>query len=178
MDQTDPKWYLLGVIVLVLFAILIPRWFHGPAFSDKQTHQICSDIFVKYSTLVESDASNEQWEALESEALPQLEAIAADHESNFKQRTRGGELIYQIAKYRLPLAIQQRGNLMNNQSPDLIIEELVRVEKIMTAPPKAVRQPIKANQETSQGWDPLIVAILVGDMILAVAGGGYWLWRH
>lgn len=53
---------------------MTPTWFNGRAYWDKEAHQICSDIYAKYNSPVESKASNDEWEVLEGEAIPQFDA--------------------------------------------------------------------------------------------------------
>lgn len=176
MEQADPKWYLFGVIALILVAIIVPRWFRGRAYSDKEAHQACSEVYLKYVSLVESSASNEDWASLEADALPRLDAIAADHEANLDKKTPASTTIYQIAKYELPRVIQEKGSPTDKRRPGAIANELAAAERIILAPPEP-EKPKKSKPGTGQGWDPFVFAILFVDGAVVIVGIGCWCWR-
>ncbi|PQO27625.1 hypothetical protein C5Y96_19045 [Blastopirellula marina] len=180
MNQPDPKWYLLGVVVLAFFAIQIPRWFDGPAYSQEECLQVCKDAFARYQSLKAAKAPEAEWEAFHGEVLPRLDAITKDHEENVTMTsTRDGarSLIYQVAKYNLPELIRNKNDTKTLQHSSDIDKQLAQAEKVMLAPTTPARPNKKPKTNSSQGWDPVIVAILIGDLAIALVGGGFWLWR-
>jgi len=181
MNQPDPKWYLLGVIVLAFLAIQVPRWFDGPAYSQEECLQVCKDAFARYQSLRAAKAPESEWKAFHDDVLPQLDAITKDHEENVsKLRTQGPArpLIYQVAKYNLPEVINDRNNTKKElQHVSGIEKQLAQAEKVMFAPTAPARPKKKPRTNSSQGWDPVVVAILIGDLAIALVGGGYWFLR-
>ncbi len=181
MGQTDPKWYLLGIIALAFLAIQVPRWFDGPAYSEEEGLQICRDAFTKYQSLVAAKASDEEWESFHSEALAQLDAITADHEEHYTTLSNlnpARPLIYQIAKYNLPEVLKDKSGKADKLNRGDIEKQLAQAENVMLAPPTPAKTKKKPRAEPNQGWDPVVVAILIGDLAIVMVGGGFWLWRH
>ena len=183
MNQPDPKWYLLGVIVLAFLAIQIPRWFDGPAYSQEEIHQICKDAFARYQSLKAAKASDAEWQNFHDEVIPQLDAITKDHEKYFTKISGAAEdparpLFYQVAKYNLPEVIRNKNDTKKLQhSTENIEKQLAQAEKVMLAPAAPAKPKKKPESNSSQGWDPVILAILVGDLAIALIGGGYWFLR-
>lgn len=183
MNQPDPKWYLLGVIVLAFLAIQIPRWFDGPAYSQEECLQVCKDAFAKYQTLKAAKASDAEWQAFHDEVIPQLDAITKDHEEYFTKISGAAgaparPLLYQVAKYNLPEVIRNKNDTKKKlQYPSGIEKQLAQAEKVMLAPAAPAKPKKKPKSNSSQGWDPVIMAILVGDLTIALVGGGYWFFR-
>lgn len=177
MEHADPKWYVVGIIIVVLLGIMIPRWFDGPVYSDEEGFRICSDVFAKYQTLLAVKAPPEQWDAFKQESKMLLGPMSEDHERHNKndssQKKAAGRL-YQLAKYHLPKAIEQ-GNRPNGKSGAQAIEtQLSDIKQIIFGPPPEFRMKGSGPSEQS-GWDPLVVGILAMDVLIVVVGGGYWL---
>ncbi|UUO04986.1 hypothetical protein M4951_16530 [Blastopirellula sp. J2-11] len=188
--QADPKWYLLGAILLVFMAITVPRMFHFRDFSDQEGYEICLAIQTQCKELKARKASDADWEAFQQEALPKLDAIADDIE-NYSTSKRGlkspaSTNIYQIARYNLPKQIQSKsdGVLQKNikgkdasRQPDMdrSIAEILRVIN-MPKEPQVQRNKPQLAQKNQNSWDPIVVGIVCVDMLAMAGGLGYWFW--
>ncbi|PQO45487.1 hypothetical protein [Blastopirellula marina] len=148
MKQTDPKWHLLGVMLLSLCAIMIPRWFQGRAYSGEEAYRIFNDIFARYNVLNEAKASSEAWKAWQVDATSQLSEIVMDHEANTASKTPASTVIHQMAKYELPQLPQQERGSANKELLDNITLELTATQEAMAPVPK--KAP-KRNTDKEQG---------------------------
>lgn len=188
--QVDPKWYVLGAVLLVFAAITVPRMFQFRDFSDMEGYQVCLEIQTQCKELKARKATDEEWEAFQQEAIPKLDAIANDIErfslKNHNAKSPASGQIYQIARYNLPEQIQKKSDgvprknalgktVSREMDMDRRIAEILNVINRPNEPLVQRNKPqIAANSPS--GWDPIVIGILFVD-VLAMAGGlGYWFW--
>lgn len=177
MSRSDPKWYLLGIIVLALFAILVPRHFDFSAYSDEGAYQVCQEIAMEYQTLSASQASDAEWQEFEAKALPRLEDVSNDIKAHWRSSETGAtQVLYQASQYELPKLIMQRGKAVDARAEATVDTVLVQARKVIDAPRPLILPETsqKDKNDNPSQWDPLIVMILIGDTALTIAGVGYW----
>lgn len=183
----EAKWYGLVVVALVLLTITVPRFLHFREYSDREAYEVCYTINAKCKELEASNASQDEWDSFAQEALPTLETIATDIEAfTGKKKAVGGResgtlQLFQLARYDLPKRVEARTpkrKKTRGKVEDKIDLELAKTLKVMNArrtPPKQLHDAQSAA-ESSRGWDPMILGIVIVDGLLAVCGAGYWFW--
>lgn len=176
VSQTDPKWYLLAIIVVAIFAIATPRLIDFPAYSDEGAYEICHEIAMEYKAHAEGKASEAEWQQFEANAMPRLDDVSNDIKKHWRSSETGAaQVLYQASKYELPSLISQRGKVVDRRAEDTLNAALVQARHLIDAPTPIPEVSHDVNESTTSTLDPLVVAILLGDIALAFAGYRYWL---
>lgn len=169
--EFDTRWYGLGIAVLILFAILIPRYFKFRSVSDRHAHEVCQTIYSTVKTYQTQGSGEAEWERLQDDAMPQLETIALDIEGHLHGRTPASIEIYQLAKYELPRAIQRRGLIADAK----LDERLADILQLIDVPAKSLVLDVQHHKAAQKpvAWDPVIIGILVIDGVLLMIGTSF-----
>ncbi len=175
MQEFDPKWYLLGVMILSLLIIVGPSWFHFSEYSDEESITICRDIVDQYKALVVENSADGQWEAFEGESLPRLKTLADDIETHINEESSAKQLVYQVARYKLPNVIQKRAHRKSRAMSQEIEGMLSVADTLRNGKKKSTtRTPTRGKHSGAAKRDFVVIAVLIFDLILALGGAFYW----
>lgn len=175
MNQVDPKWYFLCILVLIFGAITLPRVLDFPAYSQGDAYELCSGVFSEYESLTSANAPEAEWQLFEQRVLSNLDSFVQDYEGHPKSTSTVSFHLHQIARYNLPAAIQRRGQIPEEEVTK-IVKALAQAHMAMHAPPPAPKVR-NVKPDSQESWDAIVVTIIVGDILIAVGGGAFWFWR-